>query len=99
MKRVLTCEAWERRIRDDLARVERLVIDREYPGRPEVTIKAALLMLARSAGFELTAEMILFREIGKRSRAHERAYRTYRGEILPDKVAAANELAVLLLGK
>jgi len=61
--------------------ISKLTIDTEYPGQ-EPLIKNYLLNLLQTQTIsKLTKSEIIFKSIGKKSHAHEIAYKTYRGEL------------------
>ena len=68
-----------------------ITIDLEYPGHSQA-VKEHLLNLLRKAGFSVSADMIRFQRLGKRSPAHKRALATYRRDIEPDKIITLEEL-------
>lgn len=64
-------------LKDFLPKISQIVIDREYPGY-ENLIKSYLVQLAKSDSKTLFSDMIHFTEIGRKSRAHLKAYQDYR---------------------
>jgi hypothetical protein len=78
-------------LEDHLAEIDLLTIDREFPGW-EPVIKGFLLDHIRSRYGWFPTEAIAFGEIGKASRAHLVAWRTYRGERPAEKVITSSQL-------
>lgn len=72
-------------LRNHLDRINLIIIDLEYAGR-EATIKARLLEQIRRVHPYFRDDRILFRRIGKRSRAHHQAWQVYRGRAKADCV-------------
>jgi len=72
-----------------------VTIDIEYHGH-ENTIQGMLLDYIWDLEPGFPKENIQFARIGKKSKAHERAYRIFRGEIPPDRVIKTKELLALL---
>ena len=68
-----------------------ITIDKEYEGH-EADIKAMLLHHMRRVGLELSPDVIRFERVGKKSRAHKRAWGVQRGKIAPDHEVTVEEL-------
>ncbi len=78
-------------LREQLDRVERVILDVEYEGH-ERDIKLILLdLLWRDLGV-WPADKITFGHIGKRSPAHKKALAVYRGNVEADRVVTVSEL-------
>ena len=65
-------------LKDVLEDITVVTIDQEYPGR-EGDIKGMFLRLTRASGIKFRKEHIVFRQIGKKSNAHFKAYGVYKG--------------------
>ncbi|MFQ5855163.1 MAG: hypothetical protein ACE5LU_05925 [Anaerolineae bacterium] len=81
-------------LKDHIRKFSLVTIDIEYPGHSD-KIKEHLLYLLRRAEVSIEADQIRFALIyqgGKKPRAHDRAYYTYRGEMAPDRVITLEEL-------
>jgi len=72
-----------------------ITIDQEYPGH-EADIRGMLLRFLWKIGVRMDKEGIVFARVGKRSKAHEQAWRVHRGEIAPDWTATLQELLDVL---
>ena len=77
-------------IRNHLEEIDNLNIDREYKGY-EPLIKKYLVEVLRRGGAKVIPD-IHFTEIGKTSRAHKLAIKTYRKQIKPTMVINAKEV-------
>lgn len=82
-------------IYDELPKIKELVIDQEYPGHNHEIRWILLNFLKRD--FPSYSLPISFTRVGKKSAAHATAYRTLRGQRLPDKVLSAQEILAVLL--
>ena len=82
-------------LKDHLSSIESMTIDREYTGL-EGIIKGMLLNHLRKLDPGFPKEGIAFRHIGKKSRAHQKAYDTFRGRVRPDRVITTGELVACL---
>ena len=78
-------------LKDYLDRVTLVTIDPEYPSRDK-DIKEFLLNLFRRTGRSLSADVIRFKRIGRKSNAHQKALATLRGEMKPDWVIKTKDL-------
>ncbi len=74
-----------------LNQIEIVAIDQEFPGW-EAEIKGLLLKHIRQRVPDFASENIVFGQIGKTSRAHQVAWRTYRGERVPEKKVTLGKL-------
>lgn len=83
-------------IQPHIAKIERIVIDIEYPER--MGDKGVLLKLIQRARRDFTRKQIVFRLIGKQSPAHKKAIGVYRGHALPDRILSTNEV-LRVIGK
>jgi hypothetical protein len=68
-----------------------IIIDEEYPGQSGL-IKHFLLQEIRKTKPEFFKRNIIFREIGKKSKAHFVAYGVTNGRRQPDKICTSREL-------
>ena len=82
-------------LRDHLGQIERVTIDVEYLGK-DADIRGNLLYHIHRHGLMLHKDQIAFRQVGKRSSAHERALATYKGECEPNRQITTDELLELL---
>ncbi len=83
-------------LRDIAQDLVAVTIDQEYPGH-EADIRGMLLRFFRErSGLQISKETIVFGQIGRRSRAHERAWRVHRGKVAPDHVVTMAELLDVL---
>ncbi|NOX62045.1 MAG: hypothetical protein GXP42_08875 [Chloroflexi bacterium] len=71
--------------------IEIITIDQEFPGW-EPQIKGLLLSHIRERAPDFASEHIVFSQIGKKSPAHEVAWRTFRGKRTPEKKPTSTEL-------
>jgi len=78
-------------LENHLHRVERVRIDQEFPGW-EAEIKGLLLKHIRRRVPTFSGESIVFGQIGRASKAHDVAWRTYRRERVPEKRVTLREL-------
>ena len=74
-----------------LNQLEIVTIDQEFPGW-EAEIKGLLLKHIRQRVPDFASENIVFGQIGRASRAHQVAWRTYRWERVPEKRVTLGEL-------
>lgn len=82
-------------LREHLDKLEQITIDLEYPGY-EGDIKGILLNYIRRIVPSFPKENIDFRSIGKRSKAHFRAYMAYKRKSSADRELKAEDLLSLL---
>ena len=74
---------------------ERIIIDTEYSGQ-EANIRAMLLRHAQRLGLALSSERIIFAQVGKKSNAHNLAWRVQRGKTVPEYWVTLQDLLGLL---
>ena len=74
-----------------LNQMESVTIDQEFSGW-EAEIKGLLLKHIHQRVPDFASENIVFGQIGRASRAHQVAWRTYRGERVPEKRVTLGEL-------
>jgi len=77
------------------SQVTLITIDQEYQGH-EADIKTMLLRHMRRVGLELNPDVIRFERLGKKSRAHKRAWGVQRGKIAPDREVTVGEFLDVL---
>lgn len=78
-------------IKDDLKEIQQIIIDQEYEGH-ESEIKHFLLQIIRKANKNFPKDNIIFKQIGKKSRAHILAYKVYQKQAKADIIIKADEL-------
>jgi len=82
-------------IKDYLDQIQPLIIDIEWVGQ-EASIKGMILRYLRRLNLSFPAGSIEFQKITKRSRAHTKAYLTYKRKLRPDhRVSEAEFLSLL----
>jgi hypothetical protein len=81
----------------EIGKLSLVVVDPEYPGY-EADIKDWVLTLCRRNVVPVLRDQIMFRQVGKKSPAHELAYQTYKGKLQPDRIITAEEV-LRLTGK
>jgi len=82
-------------LKEYIVRLEQVTIDVEYVGH-ESEIKGMVLEYFHREGIHVPSDRIVFRQIGKDSRAHELAIRTYRGELAEDRRITEEEFLAVL---
>jgi len=78
-------------IKNDLQDMQSIIIDQEYQGK-ESDIKAFLFRLLKHESRRISAKHIHFVQIGKKSKAHLKAFDTYKKHIQPDIVVMASNI-------
>ncbi|MBM4402658.1 MAG: hypothetical protein FJ044_05435 [Candidatus Cloacimonetes bacterium] len=71
-------------------------IDLEYPGWSE-QIKDFVLRFSRKLGIKVIADQIEFASIGRKSEAHQNAYKVFKGWMKPTRIVVADEILRLVL--
>jgi hypothetical protein len=84
-------------IKDCLDEIEEIVIDKEYPGHEEEIRWILLNMLKGGLSHSEQRITIRFEKIGKKSSAHEVAWKTFRKERNPDRIITLREIFSALL--
>ena len=84
-------------IRKDIKDIQEIVVDKEYSGK-EYLIKHLLLQILRGQKKVFDKENIYFKQIGKKSKAHEKAINTFQGKIKPDTVVGFKEILPFIVG-
>lgn len=82
-------------IRDHIPQISQLVIDVDYPGY-ENDIKSDILDLCHKHAIPVDKHKFSFKQIGKKSLAHDVAYLTYTGKRPPDLIISAKDIAGIL---
>ena len=82
-------------IKENLNRTSQIVIDREYPGYDKL-IKQFILEICLKEGMKLDPTIIHFSNIGKKSRAHDLAIKSFRKKRGDIKIKYKDFLKVLL---
>lgn len=83
-------------IKPYLNKIEQIIIDEEYPGNLNL-IKNFLLQEIRRSHPNFQTTKIIFRKIGKKSRAHYLAYGTAIDKKLPDKIISAKKALKIMI--
>jgi len=81
--------------KDHLSQIAYIVIDVEYPGYDR-TIRSFLLEYFKRTDPGFSSDWIVFRRIGKKSRAHQYALAVQKGTIAPNRIIKTKELIALL---
>lgn len=84
-------------IQPHISKIERIVIDIEYPKRMG-DIKGVLLKLIQRTRPDFQSSQIVFDLVGKRSPAHKKAIDVYRGRTAPEHILTATAI-LRVLGK
>lgn len=84
-------------IQDHLKNIDRIVIDAEYPGH-EYVIKQVLLRLIRRRHPRFDAAIIIFRQIGRKSAAHNLAWLTFQKKQKASQQVTAKDILGTLIG-
>ncbi|MCX7838238.1 MAG: hypothetical protein N2559_02110 [Anaerolineae bacterium] len=82
-------------IKNHLNQISLVEIDPEYPGR-ETEIRGWLIQHIRKLVPTFSPERIIFRRVGKRSRAHQKALAVFRNEEQANRKVRARDLLALL---
>lgn len=82
-------------IKDDLNKIQSIIIDQEYTGR-ESEIKTFLFRQFRDDNKKFRASEVHFLEIGKKSKAHLKAYKTAKRKVRADKIVTAADLEIYI---
>lgn len=72
------------------------VIDKEYPGW-ENEVKGMILNYGRKLNLSLKHNQLRFQLIGKKSKAHDNAYLTFKGKNAPTKKIQLDEMLKLVM--
>jgi len=83
-------------IKKDLKKIDMVIIDREYPGKSNL-IKHYLLQEIRKIHPAFSKESIMFKEIGKRSKAHYVAYGVAAGKKEADISCSAKDILKFII--
>ena len=82
-------------LQERLRQFEQIVIDVEYPGH-EADILGMFLNCVRKEYPDFVKDRVVFRQVGKKSPAHEAAIAVYRGEREPDRWVRARDILRLI---
>ncbi len=82
-------------LREHITQIHLLIIDIEYMGH-EGEIRGMLLNYIRRIVPDFPKDAVIFKEIGKHSGAHQKAYDTHVGKLQPDYVVTTKELLELV---
>lgn len=74
--------------------IEQIIIDTEYPGQ-EALIKSHLLTFLRKNKIHIDKKSIHFQRIGKKSRAHQLVYQSYKQRKADIKISARDIIRFL----
>ena len=91
----LFCAALFLLLRKHITQIHLIVIDTEYYGH-DGEIRGMLLNYLRRIVPDFPKDAIIFKQIGKRSSAHHKAYDTHVGKLMPDYVVETKELVAVL---
>jgi len=78
-------------LRQHLSRIDRVIVDSEYPGH-QADIKAAFMRLVYKSGATFDADRLTFHAIGKKSRAHFLAYGVHLSRIQANRVLTLDDI-------
>ncbi len=83
-------------IRPYLHRLDRVIIDTEYPGK-DILIRKLIVEKIRATYQSFDPTTVVFQQVGKGSLAHDRAYYTYTKKYRPNiKVNSKNVLGAIV---
>jgi len=74
-----------------VSKIDRIVIDPEYPGHEEL-IRSLIGELLKSIHAEFENEQITFKRVGKRAKVHKVANSVFRKEAKPTFTVTAKDL-------
>ena len=83
-------------IKDDLNKIQEIIIDKEYPGK-EALIKNLLLQKIRKVKPDFLAESISFQRVGKSSKVHLLAYAVSKNKVKPDLEGRYKEILKFII--
>ncbi|MBM4402417.1 MAG: hypothetical protein FJ044_04190 [Candidatus Cloacimonetes bacterium] len=84
-------------IKNDLDKINAIAIDTEFSDRQnQQFIRITLCKHLQKAGSNLSLDDINFKRIGKKSKAHQKAYNTHQGRTAADYKVKARELLELV---
>lgn len=81
-----------------IERMALVTIDLEYPGH-DALIKNRVMTLLRNAGLRVGKDQLTIGQVGKKSPAHDLAYRVYAKKKQSDREITAADVLVLIRGK
>jgi hypothetical protein len=85
-------------IKDYISKIDRIIIDPEYPGH-EQAIRDLLFGLIKTVDKKFERNRIVFKQIGKRSPAHLKAYTTYRRKQKPNLIVTRKDVLKIIILK
>jgi len=83
-------------VKPHLNKISEIIIDNEYPGKSGV-VKDFLMRKVKKINPKFHRENISFGNIGKKSGAHQTAYKVFKGKNKTDKILSVNEALKNLL--
>jgi hypothetical protein len=84
-------------LKENINKINEIVIDTEFSDpKNQRFIKAMLLKNLRKRGSKISPDNIAFRRIGKKSRAHEKAYKVHKGKIKAEHKIGISEILNLI---
>lgn len=83
-------------IKEHLRKIDEIVIDKEYPGKDNL-IKSFLMREIKKVRPDFLPQAIIFKQIGKKSRAHFVAYGVIANKKQPDKVVGVKTILRFLI--
>ena len=82
-------------IRDHAKKLDSIIIDKEYPGKDQ-DIKLQIYNLFAKHRISIEPKIIIFKEIGKKSNAHNVSYLAYKKR-RTDLIVTAKDILKILL--
>lgn len=83
-------------IKKHIKRIDQIIIDQEYPGKAKL-IKNFLLQEIRRIKRDFSKDNIIFKRVGKKSRAHFIAYGVAIGKRKPDIEVTAKDVLEMII--
>lgn len=82
-------------IKDYLAKLDRIVIDPEYPGHEEL-LRNLIFELIQTTDQNFERSRIIFKRVGKQSSVHDLAWHVFRRLRKPSKTLTAKDLLKII---